>query len=154
MIWYASTYVPWVHLNIKRRICFVITVVQCKWNCTLRNGKELWSWRYLYRPRKAAAQYLSIGTSMSYRHFLNFTYSPKRNEIEIKRRLTILRHIFFFFSISFIKCVPRRGFGSAVCVQRDRQIVHIVSQSADLNPFRGTAGMQIVKVSAWSRVCM
>ena len=57
-------------------------------------------------------------------------------------------YFFLFFSISLIKCVPRRGFGSAVCVQRDRQIVHIVSQSADLNPFRGTAGMQIVKVSA------
>ena len=35
-----------------------------------------------------------------------------------------------------IQCVPRKGFGSAVCVQRDRQC--IVSQSADPNLFGGT----------------
>ena len=37
-----------------------------------------------------------------------------------------------------IQAVPRKGFGSAHCVQRDRCIVYIVSQSADPNPFRGT----------------
>ena len=40
-----------------------------------------------------------------------------------------------------VQCVPRKWFGSAVCVQRDRQPVYnIVSQSADPNQFRGTAG--------------
>ena len=34
--------------------------------------------------------------------------------------------------------MPQKGFGSAVCEQRNREIVHIVSETADLIPFRGT----------------
>ena len=56
--------------------------------------------------------------------------------------------------IKQIQCVPRKGFGSAVCIQRERYIlcsvyqgyynsflismVYIVSQPADRNPFLGT----------------
>ena len=36
--------------------------------------------------------------------------------------------------------MPRIGFGSADCIQRDRYILYIVSQSADSKPFRGTDG--------------
>ena len=43
--------------------------------------------------------------------------------------------------IYYLQCVTRKGFGSAVCVQRDRKIVHIVSQSADPNHFRGTTAI-------------
>ena len=32
----------------------------------------------------------------------------------------------------------QKGFGSAVCEQRNREIVHIVSETADPIPFRGT----------------
>ena len=38
-----------------------------------------------------------------------------------------------------IQCVPRSGFGSGVCVHR--RIAYVVSQSADLNHFRGTVGL-------------
>ena len=34
--------------------------------------------------------------------------------------------------------MPQKGFGSAVCEQRNREIVHIVSETADPIPFRGT----------------
>ena len=34
----------------------------------------------------------------------------------------------------------RKGFGSADYVQRDREILYIVTQSADPSPFRGTVG--------------
>ena len=42
--------------------------------------------------------------------------------------------------LDFIQCVPRKGFGSAVCVGTEGKIdcVYIVSQSADPNHFRGT----------------
>ena len=36
-----------------------------------------------------------------------------------------------------IPAVLRKLFGSTDCVQRDRQIVYLVSQSADANAFRG-----------------
>ena len=37
-----------------------------------------------------------------------------------------------FVNISIVvQAVPRKGFGSADCVHRDRYIVYIVSQSAD-----------------------
>ena len=35
----------------------------------------------------------------------------------------------------------KKRFGSADCLQRNKYIVYIVSQSADPNLFRGTAGM-------------
>ena len=35
-----------------------------------------------------------------------------------------------------IPAVPRKWFGSADCIQSDRYLVHIVSQSADPNHFR------------------
>ena len=37
-----------------------------------------------------------------------------------------------------LQCGPRKGFGSADCLQRDREMVYIVSQSADPNFFRGS----------------
>ena len=39
-----------------------------------------------------------------------------------------------------LRCVPKKGFGLAVCVQ----IVYIVSQSAVPNLFRGTAGICLI----------
>ena len=43
------------------------------------------------------------------------------------------------YTYSFeVQCVPQKGFGSAVCEQRNREIVHIVSETADSIPFRGT----------------
>ena len=50
------------------------------------------------------------------------------------------------FILIFIQiiCVPRKRFGSAVCVQRYRQIVCMVLQSADLKLFRETAGSSFV----------
>ena len=39
-----------------------------------------------------------------------------------------------------LQCVPRKGFGSVVCLQRDREIVYmVVSQTADPNHFGGAA---------------
>ena len=53
--------------------------------------------------------------------------------------------------------MPLIGFGSAVCVQTDRSIVYIVSQSADPNHFRGTAGIELNLVylrEQWHRKCI
>ena len=36
-----------------------------------------------------------------------------------------------------LQCVPRKGFRSSVCGQKNREIVYIASQSADPNPFEG-----------------
>ena len=46
-----------------------------------------------------------------------------------------------YLKYSYIQCLPRKGFGSAVCIQRDQR-----SQTADPNPFRGTAG---ICISRW-----
>ena len=67
------------------------------------------------------------------------------NSLDCKLFPSLYIHIDTEFSkYIYIQCVPRKGFGefgSAVCVQRDRNIVYIVSLSADLadpNPFRDT----------------
>ena len=45
-----------------------------------------------------------------------------------------------------LQAMPRKGFGSADCVQRDRLLMsnYIVSQADDPNFFRGTAGKSLV----------
>ena len=48
-------------------------------------------------------------------------------------------------SISELQCVPLQWFVSTEGVQGDRWIVYIVSQSADPNLVRGTAGSYILK---------
>ena len=67
------------------------------------------------------------------------------NSLDCKLFPSLYSHIDTEFSkYIYIQCVPRKGFGefgSAVCAQRDRNIVYIVSLSADLadpNPFRDT----------------
>ena len=42
-----------------------------------------------------------------------------------------------------IQCVPGKGFASAVFVQRNREMVYIVSQTADPNTFPGTHCIKI-----------
>ena len=53
----------------------------------------------------------------------------------------------------YIQFVPRKGFGSADCVQRDRITVNVVSQAADISPFRGTAGRILVFFQATNSFC-
>ena len=57
--------------------------------------------------------------------------------------LTIAKSELWSFNtcIYYIQCVPRKWFGSAVCIQRDSEIVYIVSLSADPNYFRRTVGI-------------
>ena len=47
----------------------------------------------------------------------------------------------FCIGIVMLQCVPLKGFGSAVCLQRVRYILYIMPQTADpnsRNSFRGT----------------
>ena len=48
-----------------------------------------------------------------------------------------------------IQAVPSKGFGSYDSVQRDR---YVVSQSADQNTFRGTAGIKITLFSLFEQL--
>ena len=43
----------------------------------------------------------------------------------------------------------RKGLGSADCVQREKQLAYIVSQSADPNSFQGIAGIRCELVAAF-----
>ena len=66
------------------------------------------------------------------------------------------KNFFRFSSIYYaeIQCMPQKWFVSAICVQTEREIVLIVSQSADPNHFRGTASLYIflLQVGRWPRL--
>ena len=47
----------------------------------------------------------------------------------------------------------RTGFGSAVCVQRDRYIEYLPSQTADPNPLRGKYCMNILIIQYFAFLC-
>ena len=55
--------------------------------------------------------------------------------------------VFFREKSTWLKSTmyTQKWFGSAVCVRRHRKIVYIVSESADPNHFRGTAGKMITE---------
>ena len=47
----------------------------------------------------------------------------------------------YLLEIIEVQCVSGKWFGSAVCVQRDKNTAYIVSQSADQNHFRAVGNL-------------